>query len=72
MRAPGFALEREFDLVNAIGVMFHTVEDGRWERAVAGLAGEQRGRARQRRERIARFSGRPTRRARDGVLRTIE
>lgn len=35
---PGFALERDFDLVNAIGVMFHIVEDEPWERAVAGLA----------------------------------
>lgn len=35
---PGFELGREFDVVNAIGVMFHIVEDERWERAVAALA----------------------------------
>jgi SAM-dependent methyltransferase len=34
---PGFALGREFDVVNAIGVMFHIVEDERWEHAVAAL-----------------------------------
>jgi SAM-dependent methyltransferase len=34
---PAFALGREFDVVNAIGVMFHIVEDERWERAVAAL-----------------------------------
>jgi SAM-dependent methyltransferase len=34
---PDFALRREFDVVNAIGVMFHIVEDERWERAVAAL-----------------------------------
>ncbi|MDX6551717.1 MAG: hypothetical protein QOH74_205 [Gaiellales bacterium] len=28
-----------FSVVNAIGVMFHIVEDSRWERAVANLAG---------------------------------
>jgi SAM-dependent methyltransferase len=34
----GFALGRRFDIVNAIGVMFHIVEDNRWERAVIELA----------------------------------
>jgi SAM-dependent methyltransferase len=33
------AVEPPFDVVNAIGVMFHIVEDARWERAVANLAG---------------------------------
>ncbi len=32
-------IEGRFDVVNAIGVMFHIVEDERWERAVANLAG---------------------------------
>jgi SAM-dependent methyltransferase len=32
-------IEGSFDVVNAIGVMFHIVEDERWERAVANLAG---------------------------------
>lgn len=34
---PDFALEGEFEVVNAIGVMFHIVEDERWEAAVARL-----------------------------------
>lgn len=34
---PAFELGREFDVVNAIGVLFHIVEDERWERAVAAL-----------------------------------
>jgi len=29
--------QREFDLVSAIGVMFHIVDDGRWRQAVARL-----------------------------------
>jgi SAM-dependent methyltransferase len=33
----GFALDGEFEIVNAIGVMFHIVDDDRWERAVAAL-----------------------------------
>jgi hypothetical protein len=33
------AVEPPFDVVNAIGVMFHIVDDARWERAVANLAG---------------------------------
>ncbi len=33
------AVPPPFDVVNAIGVMFHIVEDARWERAVANLAG---------------------------------
>jgi len=36
--AGGFSLERRFGLVNAVGVMFHIVDDDRWERAVANLA----------------------------------
>ena len=32
-----FALEHEFEIVNAIGVLFHIVEDDRWERAVRTL-----------------------------------
>ncbi len=36
--ADGFVLGRTFGLVNAVGVMFHVVDDGRWERAVANLA----------------------------------
>ncbi len=35
--APGFALERRFDLVNAIGVLYHIVDDADWRRAVANL-----------------------------------
>jgi SAM-dependent methyltransferase len=34
----GFSLGRTFGLVNAVGVMFHIVEDERWERAVSTLA----------------------------------
>ena len=34
---PDFALDGEFEIVNAIGVMFHIVDDARWERAVAAL-----------------------------------
>lgn len=33
-----FALEGEFEIVNAIGVMFHIVDDDRWERAAGALA----------------------------------
>jgi SAM-dependent methyltransferase len=33
----GFDLDGEFEIVNAIGVMFHIVDDDRWERAVAAL-----------------------------------
>ena len=29
--------ENQFDIVNAIGVMFHIVDDGRWKQAVARL-----------------------------------
>jgi SAM-dependent methyltransferase len=35
---PGFSLERTFGLVNAVGVMFHIVDDERWQRAVSTLA----------------------------------
>jgi SAM-dependent methyltransferase len=34
-----FGLGESFDLISAIGVMFHIVDDARWERAVANLAG---------------------------------
>jgi SAM-dependent methyltransferase len=36
--APGFELGERFDVVNAIGVMFHVVEDARWRQAVLNLA----------------------------------
>jgi SAM-dependent methyltransferase len=36
--AEDFSLERRFGLVNAVGVMFHIVDDVRWERAVSNLA----------------------------------
>jgi SAM-dependent methyltransferase len=36
--SPAFSLGREFDLVSAIGVMFHIVEDEAWEQALANLA----------------------------------
>ena len=36
--AADFASAGGFDLINAIGVMFHIVEDARWERAIANLA----------------------------------
>lgn len=35
--AEGFSLERTFDLVNAVGVLYHIVDDDRWRRAVANL-----------------------------------
>jgi hypothetical protein len=35
---PGFDLGERFDIVNAIGVMFHIVDDERWTRAVRNLA----------------------------------
>ncbi len=35
---PDFHLGEHFDLVNAIGVMFHIVEDEAWERALSNLA----------------------------------
>jgi len=35
---PDFSLGRTFGLVNAVGVMFHIVDDERWERAVSTLA----------------------------------
>lgn len=34
----GFDLGERFDIVNAIGVMFHIVDDDRWERGVRNLA----------------------------------
>ena len=36
--SPDFDLGERFDLVNAIGVMFHIVEDEAWERAIGNLA----------------------------------
>jgi SAM-dependent methyltransferase len=33
----GFDLERRFDLVNAVGVLFHIVVDNAWQRAVRNL-----------------------------------
>ncbi len=33
----GFDLERRFDVVNAVGVLFHVVEDDDWQRALANL-----------------------------------
>jgi SAM-dependent methyltransferase len=33
-----FDLEDKFDIVNAIGVVFHIVDDGKWEDAVANIA----------------------------------
>jgi SAM-dependent methyltransferase len=35
--APGFSLERTFDVVNAVGVLYHVVDDDAWRRAVANL-----------------------------------
>lgn len=35
---PGFRLERSFDLVSAVGVLFHVVRDDAWRLAVANLA----------------------------------
>lgn len=34
-----FNLGREFDIINAIGIMFHIVDDNRWKQAVKNLAG---------------------------------
>jgi SAM-dependent methyltransferase len=36
--SPGFTLGEEFDVISAIGVMFHIVEDAAWERALVNLA----------------------------------
>lgn len=36
--AAGFELGERFELINAIGVMFHIVEDEAWERALGNLA----------------------------------
>lgn len=35
---PGFALHERFDVINAIGVMFHIVDDAAWEQALRNLA----------------------------------
>lgn len=37
--SPGIDLGRKFDIINAIGVMFHIVDDERWEDAIANIAG---------------------------------
>ncbi len=34
----GFSLDKEFDIVNAIGVMFHITDDPKWQAAVGNLA----------------------------------
>src|SRR5207237_8170227 len=34
---PAFRLERKFDVVNAIGVVFHIVDDARWLQALVNL-----------------------------------
>lgn len=36
--AEGFDLGRQFDVVNAVDVLFHVVDDGHWRRAVANLS----------------------------------
>jgi SAM-dependent methyltransferase len=36
---PGFDVGERFQLVNAVGVMFHIVDDERWQRAIRQLAG---------------------------------
>ena len=36
---PEASLHGRFDVINAIGVMFHIVDDDRWRRAVANLCG---------------------------------
>jgi SAM-dependent methyltransferase len=36
--SPAFDLDEEFEVVNAIGVMFHIVDDAAWRRAVSNLA----------------------------------
>jgi SAM-dependent methyltransferase len=36
--AAGFSLGRAFDVVNAVGVLYHVVDDDAWLRAVANLA----------------------------------
>lgn len=36
--APNVTFEKSFDIINAIGVMFHIVEDDAWERALRTLA----------------------------------
>lgn len=35
--SPAFALGQEFDVISAIGVMFHIVEDAAWERALVNI-----------------------------------
>lgn len=35
---PDFDLGRRFEIVNAIGVMFHIVEDDKWQQAISNLA----------------------------------
>ena len=35
----GFSLERTFDVINVVGVLYHIVDDEAWRRAVANLGG---------------------------------
>lgn len=35
--AEGFTLEQKFDVINAVGVLYHVVDDEAWRRAVANL-----------------------------------
>jgi len=37
---PGFSLGRRFDVVSAVGVLFHVVDDQAWRRAVGTLAAQ--------------------------------
>jgi SAM-dependent methyltransferase len=36
--SPGFHLGEQFDIIAAVGVMFHVVDDSAWRRAIANLA----------------------------------
>lgn len=38
-----FSLDKNFDVINAIGVMFHIVDDGLWERAIKNLCNHLKG-----------------------------
>jgi SAM-dependent methyltransferase len=38
-----FRLDKKFDVINAIGVMFHIVDDGLWERAIKNLCNHLKG-----------------------------
>lgn len=37
--ADSFSLDRRFDVINAIGVVFYIVEDDRWRQALANMRG---------------------------------